>query len=469
MKKYNKSIFIFRRDLRLQDNIGLIAALKESKIVIPIFILTPQQLVDNKYKSNNAVQFMIESLTELNNELRYVSSSRLFYFFADPNKVLKKIFKQIDIDAIYTNRDYTPYSKSRDNNIQKLCIENKVKFIQHEDCLLNNVGTITNVSGKIYVKFTPYYNNAKKVKVNTPMKNNYKNYYPGRNKIKGESLIDLTKLYKYNDQIAVTGGRSFALDILDDLKNFKNYNKDRNFFGNGTTKLSAYIKFGNVSIREVYYKFKTVLGNRNDLIKQLYWRDFYYNIMEYYPNIMALNDRCFKPEFEKVPWLTYKDASKSDKEKWLKWCEGTTGFPIVDAAMRELNTTGYMHNRGRMIVASFLTKNMFWHFKDGEKYFAIQLVDYDPSNNANGWQWVAGCGSDSMPYFRVFNPWIQAQKYDPDCLYIKKWVPELKSVPNKHIHKWYDYYKQYDIYYEPMLDASDTAKTAIKKLKKALN
>lgn len=466
MKKYNKSIFIFRRDYRLTDNVGLMMALKESKFVIPMFIFTPTQITDNKYKSDNAIQFMIESLEELNNDLKHLMKSRLFYFFGEPHTILKKIINDIDVDAIYTNRDYTPYSKSRDEHIQKLCEQNKIKFLQFEDSLLNGVGTVKNVSGNIYTKFTPYFNNARKVNVSSPVKNNYKNYYGGRNKIAGEFTNDIHKLYTYNKDIAVRGGRSYGLDILNKLQKFKGYNKDRNFFGHQTTRLSAYIKFGVVSIREVYHKFKTVLGNSNDLIKQLYWRDFYYNIMEFYPNVLSVNNRCFKESYQKVPWITYKTATKAEKEMWNKWCEGSTGIPMVDASMRELNNTGFMHNRGRMIVASFLTKNMFWFFGEGEKYFAQNLVDYDPSNNSGGWQFCSGSGVDSMPYFRTFNPWIQGFKYDNDCAYIKKWIPELKNVPQKHIHKWFMYHDQYEVYCKPMLDASNTAKEAIKKLKK---
>lgn len=468
MKKYNNTIFIFRKEYRLYDNTALIKALQNSKSVIPIFIFTPEQLINNKYKSNNAIQFMIESLTELNSELKKSTNSRLFYFWGEPSKVVKDVLKNIEIDAVFTNRDYTPYSKNRDERIKNVCLKNKIDFVQFEDCLLNDVGTVKNTSGGVYVKFTPYYNAAKKIKVQEPIKNNYKNFYPRRIKIKNEFVGDIKSIYKHNPDIAVNGGRSFGLKILNSLKKHNNYNKSRNFLDKDTTHLSAYIKFGVVSIREVYYKFKTVLGNKNDLIKQLYWRDFYHNIMEYYPNILSNDAKCFKPAFENVPWITYETATEKEKKLWHDWCNGTTGFPIVDAAMRQLNTTGFMHNRGRMIVASFLTKNMFWHFKEGEKYFAQHLVDYDPANNNGGWQWCASSGVDSMPYFRVFNPWLQSQKYDTDCNYIKKWVPELKDVLCSHIHKWYKYHTDYKIYHKPILNAGETAQSAIKLFKKHL-
>ncbi len=467
MKKYNLSIFIFRRDHRLMDNIGLIHALHNSNKVIPIFIFTKEQLKDNPYKSDNCIQFMMESLDDLSQTLKQKHKSRLFYFFGKPDEVIQNILKHMVINAVFVNRDYTPYSKQRDKDIGEVCINNGVDFIQFEDALLNNVGSITNGSGNVYVKFTPYYNAAKKVKVATPINNNYKNYYGQRNKIKGEYTGDIHKFYKFNDKLAVNGGRDKALLITNKIDDYKKYNIDRNYLYKHTTGLSAYIKFGNVSVRELYHLFKSKLGNNNDLVKQLYWRDFYHNIMEYYPNVLSNKERCFNPKYEKIPWITYKTATKDEKLMWKKWCDGTTGFPMVDAGMRQLNTTGFMHNRARMIVASFLTKNMFWFFSDGEKYFAQNLVDYDPSNNSGGWQWASSSGVDSQPYFRIFNPWLQSQKYDKDCVYIKQWIPELKNVENKHIHNWDEYHKEYkNIYFPPMLDAHDTAQKAIKIFKK---
>ena len=188
MKKYNKSLFIFRKDYRLYDNTALIASLQKSKTVIPVFIFTPEQLIKNEYKSNNCIQFMIESLTDLDNELRQNTNSRLFYFFGEPSKIIKKILESLVIDAIFTNRDYTPYSKNRDENINNICLINKIDFVQYEDCLLNNVGKIKNSSGNIYVKFTPYFNTAKKSKIRDPIKNNHKNFYPKRNKINNEFI-----------------------------------------------------------------------------------------------------------------------------------------------------------------------------------------------------------------------------------------------------------------------------------------
>lgn len=472
--KYNKSLFIFRRDLRLEDNIGLINSLKKSDVVIPIFIFTKEQLVDNEFKSNNSVQFMMESLDDLNESL-LKKGSRLFYFFGEPNKIIDKIIKNENVDSVFVNRDYTPYSKERDNLILNTCNKHNINFESFEDILLHPVGSIKTGQGNIYTKFTPYYNNAIKIKVNEVNKNNFKNYYPKKNKIIGEFKGNKNKFYTYNKNIAVNGGRILALKILSNIQNYKNYNNERNLLSINTTRLSAYIKFGCISIREVYYKMKEKLGIKNDLIKQLIWREFYYNLAEFFPHTLSSNikERNFNQKYNKVPWITYDKASISQIKMWEAWCSGKTGFPIVDACMNELNTTGFMHNRGRLIVSSFLVKNMFWSPHEGEKYFSQHLVDVDRAVNSSGagnWGWVAGNGVDVQPYFRVFSPILQSKNYDKDCKYIKKWIPELENVPNVHIHEWYIHYKNYPNinYPKPILDYSKTAKKTIEKYKKAL-
>ena len=471
MIKYDKSIFIFRRELRLNDNTALLNALSNSNIVIPIFILTPEQLVKNNYKSDNCIQFMMESLLNLNSELKK-NKSRLFLFFGKPDEVIEKIIKKTKADAVYLNRDYTPYSKKRDNKIQKVCVNNNVSFEIYEDYTLHNVGTVRTGDGNVYVKFTPFYNNIKKLPVPKPKQNIYSNYYSSRNKILGEFKGKLSKFYKNNDKILVHGGRDNGLKILKNINSHKQYNINRNFLSKPTTRLSAYIKFGCISIREVYDVFKKKLGSRNDLLKQLYWREFYYNVAEFYPDTLLkdYDGKNLKEKYSKVPWATYKTFDKKEKEYWEAWTNGETGIPVVDACMREMNTTGFMHNRGRMIVASLLVKNMFIHFAEGEKYFAQTLCDYDPMNNIGGWGWVSGSHADTQPYFRIFNPWRQSEKYDPDCTYIKKWVPELKDVENKHIHQWYKWWEEYDVDYpEPIIDYKSSSQEALKKYKKAFS
>lgn len=469
MKVYKKTIFIFRRDLRLEDNLGLLKALEKSITVIPIFIMTPEQLVHNKFKSNNSVQFMMESLDNLNKDLKK-KKARLYYFYGTPEKIIKKLIKNEQVDAIFVNRDYTSYSKNRDNAISQVCESYKVKFESIEDILLLPVGTAKTSNNKIYTKFTPFFNNVKKITIPDVQKNNYQNYYSKN--IAFEFKDDKKKFYQPNDSVSVHGGRDLGLEILKNIDQFKKYNEERNILHKQTTRLSAYIKFGCVSIREVYHAIKKKLGLKNDLIKQLFWREFYYNIGEYYPNtsIDDYKKKLFNQHYTSVKWITYATATEKQKEDWEAWCNGMTGYPIVDAAMRQLNKTGYIENRGRLIVASFLTKNMFFHPCDGELYFSQQLVDIDVLVNVGNWFWVAGCGSDVQPFFRIFSPVLQSKKFDPECKYIKKWIPELENVENKHIHEWHLYYKSYPNikYPKPILDYSKTAKEAIQKYKKGL-
>jgi deoxyribodipyrimidine photo-lyase len=457
-KTYQKSIFIFRRDLRLEDNNGLISALKESEDVVPIFIFTPEQLVNNSYKSDNAVQFMMESLEELNNDLKK-KGSRLFYFYGKPDEVVEKLIKKVDADAVFVNMDYTPYSVSRDKSIKRVCDKEDVDFVIVEDVLLNPVGSVKTSTGTIYLKFTPYFREAKKEKVDKPKNNNYKNYISKRTKIVGEFRGNPDKFYENNDDIVVRGGRDNGLKILGSLQKFKSYNSKRDILNWNTTRLSAYIKFGCISIREVYHKFKSKLGARNDLIKQLYWRDFYYNVGFYHPRVFKKKDGNLKEKYNKLKW-------KNNPSQLKKWKDARTGFPIVDACMREINETGFMHNRGRLIVGSFLVKILLIDWKLGEKYFSNKLVDIDLCVNNGNWGWVSGSGSDAQPYFRIFNPWLQGETYDKNCEYIKKWIPELKDVDAKHIHKWYDYYDEYDVDYpKPMVDYADQKKKVLKAYK----
>ena len=473
-KQYKISIFIFRRDYRLNDNTGLITALENSTIVIPIFIFTPEQLKNNEYKSNNCIKFMIESLEDLNKQLKKYKS-RLYYFYGTPHIVLEKIIKNIKLNAVYVNTDYTPYSKKRDNNIHEICEKYKINFHTYEDLLLNKINSIENGNNEIYTKFTPYFNKAKGIKVKNIIDNKYNNYINGKNIIDCEYIKNIHKFYKHNDNnVTEFGGRTIGIDILNGIKLFKKYNNERNILNKNTTRLSSYIKFGCVSIREVYYSFKKKLGSNNDLIKQLYWRDFYYNVI--YNNQFVLEEtinKNFREKYNNIPWITYDNAKKQDKLIWEKWCNGTTGYPVVDACMRELNNTGFMHNRGRLITSNFLTKLMMWHWKEGEKYFAQNLIDYDPILNNGNWQWSAGSGVDAQPYFRIFNPWTQSMKFDENCEYIKKWVPELKNVDNDHIHNWHIYYnkKQYNNvnYNEPMIDYEKSRTNCLKIFKKFLH
>tara|TARA_R100001163_G_C5066224_1_gene204521 strand:+ start:246 stop:1637 length:1392 start_codon:yes stop_codon:yes gene_type:complete len=459
-KDYKKSIFIFRRDLRIVDNLGLLKASKLSETVIPIFILTPEQLKKNPYKSDNCVQFMMETLEELDQSLKK-SKSKLFYFYGTPSTVLKKILnKDTDIEAVYVNYDVTPYSKKRDESMKKVCDSLDVEFVSNDDLLLNPVGSITTSGDKdVYQKFTPYYNKAKSKTIAKPDTTKIKNFAGSSTKIVGQYTKSLTSFYKKNPKNLEKGGRKAGLEILKDIKEFKDYDKKRDCFDYQTTHLSGYLKFGCVSIREAYHAIKSKLGARSGLLRQLYWRDFYHNITWGFPHVIG---GPMKKE--------YKPKWDTNATLFNKWKQGKTGFPIVDANMRAMNETGFMHNRGRMIVSSFLVKIMLMDWKKGEKYFAQTLYDYDVSNNNGGWQWSASTGADSQPYFRIFNPWLQSEKYDKEAKFIKKWIPELNDIPAKHLHKWDKFWKEHpeikSKYPQPVVDYAKNKEESIRRYKK---
>lgn len=460
MPEYLKSIFIFRRDLRLRDNRGLLAACHNSKKVIPMFIFTPEQLKNNKYKSDNCVQFMMASLKDLDANLRK-KGSRLFYFYGSPDDIIRRLLNaDKNIEAVYVNMDYTPYSVARDAKIEKVCVEKQVAFESYEDVLLYPVETIITGSGGVYNKFTPFYNRARQQRVTPTDMSNPSNFVFKNIRITGEFHGDMHQFYTHNDNIMVEGGRDNALGILRQIGKFKKYNRLRNDLMTPTTRLSAYIKFGCVSIREVYEAFKSKLGMRNDLIKQLYWRDFYYNVAYDNPHTFGRYG-ALKEKYNKIKW-------ENNRGWYKKWCDGRTGFPVVDACMTELNTTGFMHNRGRLITSAFLVKLLLIDWNWGERYFAQKLVDYDPSINLGNWSWSAGVGADSQPYFRIFNPWLQSAKHDPNAEYIKHWLPELADVKIQHLHQWDKYYDEYpDVDYpKPMIDYVKQKDKALKMYKK---
>lgn len=451
------SLFIFRLDFRLKDNIGLINCFKNSKEIIPCFIFDPKQIDPklNSYFSNNLVQFMIESLIELHQKTK----KKLLFFHGDTEKVIKYLIKKLNLESVYVNSDYTPYSIERDSKIQKICKSLKCEFKESDDILLNSLEYPKKDDGTYYMTFTKY---ADKARMKKPLKPNYLNIESKLLEIK-EKLkfnIHLEKLkgfYEFNPNNNVKGGRKQAKLILKNILNQKNYNEKRSLCNYKSTNLSAYIKFGVVSIREVYYTFLNNLGPQNDLVKQLYWREFYYYLLFHFPNTY-LKKEGLKSTYKTFPW-------SYDKNKFNKWCNGETGFPIVDASMKQLNQTGYLPNRSRLIVANFLTKLLRIDWTWGEKYFAQKLVDYSVSNNLGNWQWVASIGADYQN--RIYNPMSQSLKSDPYCLYIKKWLPVLKDIPNKDIHNWNKSYEKHTIdYHKPMINYQEEYKLSKSLYKK---
>lgn len=456
-KKFKKSVFIFRRDLRLTDNTGLIHALKTSINVIPIFIFNPNQVSKkNIFKSNNALQFMIDSISDLIKQLR-IKKSNLYIFYGNPEKIIEKLITRENIDAIFVNQDYTPYSKSRDEKIKNICAKHSVDFHSIHDLLLTEPTQIAKHNGKPYTIFTPFFKKACFGNIPTPIECSSNNFYKQKISyaIKLENICK-NILSKRNPE-AFAGGRKSGLEILKSLQKFKNYKIEHDIPElNATTKLSAHNKFGTISIRETYHAICKNLGKNHALIRQLYWRDFFTHVAFHFPYVFG---SAFHTKYNSIKW-------QNNKVKFKAWCNGETGFPIIDAGMRELNTTGFMQNRVRMITASFLVKDLHIDWRWGEKYFATKLVDYDPSVNNGNWQWCASTGCDAQPYFRIFNPWIQQKKFDRECLYIKKWVPELKYLSSKEIHRLSNGRNSLPRYPKPIINHKYESKLAILSFKK---
>jgi deoxyribodipyrimidine photo-lyase len=418
------SLFIFRRDLRIEDNTALNQALKHSEKVTCVFIFLPEQK-NHSYFSEAGFQFMSHSLAELEEAFKS-HKARLNFCVGSVTDVLNQTLKDLDFKALYLNKDYTPFAQQRDQKIEQWCTENKINFNALDDATLNAPEETTKEDGTPYKVFTPYYRNALQIKVKEPFTEKLEKLSDQalKNSKPLEDIVYSIQPGK-NDKLHLKGGRKEALNIYQHLN--KNYDDQRDYpIADGTTHLSAHHKFGTVSMRGSYYQLGQFYGFAHTVISELYWHDFFTHVGYFYPHVFK---KSFTPKFENLTW-------ENDAEKFKAWCEGRTGFPIVDAGMRELNTTGYMHNRVRMITASFLIKNLAidWHW--GEKYFAQKLTDYDPAINNGNWQWAASTGVDAQPFFRIFNPWRQQERFDNEAEYIKKWIPELSEISAKEINKW---------------------------------
>lgn len=448
-----KSLYIFTRDLRTYDNRSFYDATMKSTELIPVFIFTPEQVMkrrNNDYRSNNAIQFMVESLKDLDNQL----DNNLNLFYGSVGVVVEALLRESirrkdPIDYIYMAKDYTPYSVKRGDIIRRLCEkygnDRAVIFNEVEDYCLYNPGEVLTGGGAPYQKYTPYYRAALKndppgvikkngnVRLIKLRKGSGMSGMSGMSGVEMYNFRDAGDLYVENMDINRRGGRIEGLKLLNKIGEQKDYGKTRNDLERNTTELSAYIKFGNISIREVYWKVRDMFGVGHGLIGQLVWHDFYYQLGYAFPEVFG---SALKEKYNGIKW-------SNDKGTLNAWKDGRTGFPIVDACMMQLNETGYMHNRGRLIVGSFLVKLLLHDWQDGEKYFAQRLSDYDPLVNNGNWQWVASTGADSQPYFRIFNPWLQSKRFDPRGTYIKRWLPELKDIPAKELHEWDRYYLNY--------------------------
>lgn len=422
-------LFIFRRDLRMVDNVGLLAACDACSRVYTCFIFTPEQIGDgNKFRSQNAVDFMLESLESLATDIRGVGGELILMHGKNRN-VIRELVETLGINAIFFNRDYSPYARKRDDEIDTWCQSAGIECHSYADYYLYEPGTITNGSGGYYKKFTPFYRHVLHIPVKKVVKSGIKGLVKGGAKLSSMSLQEIFAKFSSRGKSGrfVLGGREAALERLDaGLKSQAHYDATRDFLKNETTGLSAHIKFGCISIREIYWAFHRKYGVDFGLIRELIWREFFAHVLYGFPEVLI---DSYQPKFRHIRWV-------GENDHFAKWCRAETGFPIVDACMRQLNATGYMHNRGRMIVATFLVKTLLldWHL--GERYFAQKLTDYDPASNNGNWQGISGTGVDMKPFFRDMNPWIQSAKFDSDAIFIKKWVPELNEVAARDIHKW---------------------------------
>ena len=403
------NIFWFRRDLRLDDNAGLFHALKSNQPVVPIFIFDTNILNELEDKDDRRVEFIYAALEEMQEKLVKMESS-LEVYYGSPADVFKELIKKYKIETVFINHDYEPYALEREKLIGNLLKEHSAVLKTYKDQVILEKDEVLKDDGKPYTVFTPYSRKWKAVLNDFHLKpyptEKYFNNFFKQPAVKIPSLRSIG----FN---AVD--KPFPSKQLND-ELVKKYGEQRNFPAvNGTSKLGVHLRFGTISIRQLAAHTKEL---SETYLNELIWRDFYHCILWHFPHVGK--GKAFKSEYDFIEW-------RNDEGEFEKWCHGQTGYPIVDAGMRELNATGFMHNRVRMIVASFLTKHLLLDWRLGEAYFAKKLLDFDLAANNGGWQWAAGSGCDAAPYFRIFNPRLQTEKFDKDLKYIRQWVTELES------------------------------------------
>jgi deoxyribodipyrimidine photo-lyase len=402
-------LFWFRRDLRLDDNAGLYEALKQNMNVLPIFVFDSEILNKLDDKQDARVHFIHHQLTVLQQQLNALGSSILVKL-GKPKEIFESLAQQYIIKAVYTNHDYEPYAIKRDHEIAELLRSKGISFHSSKDQVIFEKDEVTKDDLKPYTVFTPYMKKWKsKLTVNHLMPHPTKNYYNNFFQTTAISLLTLADIGFLPSSIDFPGS-----DIIPAV--IQHYSEQRDIPSiKGTSRLSVHLRFGTVSIRSLVAQAQRL---NEKWLNELIWREFYMMILYHFPHVV---NRAFKPAYDRIPW--------SNNETHFKlWCEGKTGYPIVDAGMRELNQTGFMHNRVRMITASFLTKHLLIDWRWGEAYFAKKLLDFELSSNNGGWQWSASSGCDAAPYFRVFNPYEQTKKFDPQLKYIKQWIPEFDEL-----------------------------------------
>jgi deoxyribodipyrimidine photo-lyase len=407
-KNTELSIFWFRRDLRLNDNAGLFEALKNSNAVLPLFIFDTEILEKLPNKEDKRVGFIHQTIYKLQSELLNTGSS-LLVMHDSPLNVFKTLLDTYTISAVYANSDYEPATIERDHKVSALLKSRGIAFHLFKDHVIFEKSEIVKEDGSPFKVFTPYskaWKHALK-EVNIapfPSENLLHHFY----KTTPIPIPSLEEMGFKNIQ-TTTPPAIIDRDII------RRYHETRNFpYLQGTSNLSVHLRFGTISIRTLV---QTALDLNEQFLNELIWREFFMMILYHHPHVAHA---CFKKQYDHIAW-------RNNEHEFKKWCLGETGYPIVDAGMRQLNETGFMHNRVRMIVASFLTKHLLIDWRWGEAYFAEKLMDYELSSNNGNWQWAAGCGCDAAPYFRIFNPMEQSRKFDPDALYTQKWVKNLND------------------------------------------
>lgn len=403
------NIMWFRRDLRLNDNAALYHSLISKHPVVPIFIFDKNILDDLEDKQDRRVAFIHNALMEMQQQLVSLGSS-LEVYYGFPEEIFKLLLQKYKIAEVFANHDYEQYAIDRDNRIEKLLRENGISFYTFKDQVIFEKNEVVKDDGKPYTVFTPY---SKKWK--SKLNDFYSASYPAEkyyaNLYRQASIqIPSLQFLGFEQNIFSFPGKEIDEAVI------HSYHKQRDIPSvKGTTRISVHLRFGTISIRELLRK---AVHLNETYLNELIWRDFYHMILWQMPHVR--NGFACKPEYDRIEW-------RNNEEEFNAWCNGKTGYPIVDAGMRELNETGFMHNRVRMITASFLCKHLLIDWRWGEAYFAQKLLDYDFAANNGGWQWSAGSGCDAAPYFRIFSPKAQTEKFDKDLKYIRKWVPELNT------------------------------------------
>jgi len=397
------SVFWFRRDLRLEDNIGLMQALNGDHPVIPMFIFD-SEIIDSLPRNDARISFIYSCLEKINRELNLKGSS-LLVKKGNVEEVWKELISKYTIREVYFNKDYEPYAIGRDEALAALLKSNSIATNSYKDQVIFEENDILKADGKPYTVYTPYKNKWLHLFEQTPLKT-----------IDVEEM-GLENLYKFEATFPALESIGFSKSVIEvqpyRLDSLADYHENRDYpASNGTSSLSPHLRFGTVSIRKLVKKAKR---SNEVFLSELIWREFFMQILFQFPEVVTNN---FKRKYDGVEW-------RNNAADFKRWCEGNTGYPLVDAGMRELNETGYMHNRVRMVTAGFLCKHLLIDWKLGEAYFAEKLLDYELSSNNGNWQWAAGTGCDAAPYFRVFNPTLQLKKFDKDLEYTRKWIPEF--------------------------------------------